>query len=392
MKKGIYILLLSGTLTTAFAQGGQQEILESIRQNNTTLNALREKAKADKIGNKTGINPANPEVEVGYLWGSPTEVGDRKDLNITQTFDFPTAYHYKSQLSKGLNRQVDLTLANEERTILQQARVICTELTYLNKINQQLSKRLADAEKLAAGYESLLQKGEINQIDYNKTQLNLLSIKKAYEVNQVDIKTLTERLRVLNGDLPLDAGLLLSYPAYTLPADFQAWLLTAEEHNPDLQATEQGIALSRKQEQLTKALNLPKLSAGYVSERVPGNTLQGISIGVSIPLWEGRNTLKHQKAQTIAMQAQHEDSRLQFQNEVKSSYLKAQKLQEVLKNYSDLLKVSNNEELLEKTFRQGQLSLINYLLELSAYYDAVDQYLETEKEYQLAAAELMQWE
>jgi hypothetical protein len=48
--------------------------------------------------------------------------------------------------------------------------------------------------------------------------------------------------------------------------------------------------------------------------------------------------------------------------------------------------------LLEKAFAKGQLSLINYLLELSAYYEAVDQYLETEKEYQVALSELKQWE
>jgi cobalt-zinc-cadmium efflux system outer membrane protein len=109
-------------------------------------------------------------------------------------------------------------------------------------------------------------------------------------------------------------------------------------------------------------------------------------------LWEGKNTVKHQKAQTIAMQAQHDDARLQFQNEVKSSYEKAFKLQKVLKEYDQLLQTTNNEELLEKAFAKGQLSLINYLLELSAYYEAVDQYLETEKEYQVALSELKQWE
>ncbi|MDD4516842.1 TolC family protein [Massilibacteroides sp.] len=391
MKKTIYMLLLSSLLSPVWAQD-EGQILESIKQNNTTLNALREKASADKIANKTGINPANPEVEFGYLWGSPSEIGNRKDLSIAQTFDFPTAYHYKTQLSKGQNRQVDFLFAAEERAIIQEARLICIELTYRNLFEKQLSKRLKQAEELAEGYETLFSKGEINIIDYNKTKLNLLNTRKAYEVNQVEQKALSDKLQTLNGGMPVNTELLLSYSDYLLPKDFSSWLLLAEERNPNLKATEQDIALSRKQEQLTKALNLPKLSAGYVSERVPGTTQQGVSVGVSIPLWEGKNTVRHQKARTIAMQAQYDDTRLQFQNELKSNYEKAQKLYGVLQEYDQLLKTSSNEELLEKAFKQKQLSLINYLLELSAYYDAVDQYLETEKEYQLIAAELRQWE
>lgn len=392
MKKTVSIFLLLSSFFSVQAQQETDRILESIRQNNTTLNALREKATADKIGNKTGINPENPEVEFGYLWGSPSTEGNRKDLSITQTFDFPLAYRYKSQLSKGQNQQVDLVFDAEERTILQEARLLCVELTYRNLLDKQLTQRLAHAQELAEGYEVLFSKGEINIIDYNKTKLNLLTIRKANEVNIVERNILSDKLKIMNGGLPISAELLFAYPEYLLPSDFISWITVAEEMNPELKAVEQNITLSRKQEQLTRALNLPKLSAGYVSERVPGSTQQGVSVGVSIPLWEGKNTVRHQKAQTIAMQAQHEDARLQFQNEVKSSYEKARKLQNVLQEYDQLLKTSNNEELLKKAFAQGELSLINYLLELSAYYEAIDQFLETERDYQLAAAELRQWE
>ncbi|WP_085535994.1 TolC family protein [Massilibacteroides vaginae] len=392
MKKTVSIFLLLSSFFSVQAQQETDRILESIRQNNTTLNALREKATADKIGNKTGINPENPEVEFGYLWGSPSTEGNRKDLSITQTFDFPLAYRYKSQLSKGQNRQVDLVFDAEERTILQEARLLCVELTYRNLLDKQLAQRLAHAQELAEGYEVLFSKGEINIIDYNKTKLNLLTIRKANDVNIVERNILSDKLQIMNGGLPISAELLFAYPEYLLPSDFISWVTVAEGMNPELKAVEQNITLSRKQEQLTRALNLPKLSAGYVSERVPGSTQQGVSVGVSIPLWEGKNTVRHQKAQTIAMQAQHEDARLQFQNEVKSSYEKARKLQNVLQEYDQLLKTSNNEELLKKAFAQGELSLINYLLELSAYYEAIDQFLETERDYQLAAAELRQWE
>jgi hypothetical protein len=68
------------------------------------------------------------------------------------------------------------------------------------------------------------------------------------------------------------------------------------------------------------------------------------------------------------------------------------KLSILLGEYKEALEVTNNRELLKKALDKGQLSLINYLLELSVYYETIDKYLETERDYQLAVAELQQWE
>ncbi len=144
--------------------------------------------------------------------------------------------------------------------------------------------------------------------------------------------------------------------------------------------------------QLTKSLNLPKITAGYITEREAGVFSHGMSVGISIPLWEGRNTVKHQKAQTIAAQMIYSDSKNQFQNTLGSQYEKARKLSALLKEYKQILEVTNNYELLKKALDKGQLSLINYLTELSIYYDTMDKYLETERDYQMAVAELQQWE
>ena len=51
------------------AQNTIDGILVEIEKNNTTLSALRERAKANTLGNKTGIYLTNPEIEFNYLWG-----------------------------------------------------------------------------------------------------------------------------------------------------------------------------------------------------------------------------------------------------------------------------------------------------------------------------------
>lgn len=389
MKPIIYILL-SVLALSAQAQVSFDNVLKEIEMNNTTLKAYREKANADKIGNKTGINMANPEVEFGYLWGSPSGEGNRVDLNVTQSFDFPTAYRYKTQLSDGKNQQVDMIYDQQKVEILQQARLICVELVYQTKMNKILSDRLKQARELSDAYQKSFDQGNIDVLERNKTKLNLLNAEKALQINEVDLNLSKSELQRLNGGL--DITEFNRYPDFTFPLNFIEWFAIVKANNPSLRVAEQDVALSRKQEQLTRALNLPKITAGYASERVSGTTFQGVSVGVSIPLWEGKNTVKHQKAQTVALQMQHEDSELQFRNTLKNQYDKAKKLSLLLKEYEDALSVTSSQDLLKMALDKGQLSLINYLLELSVYYETVDQYLETERDYQLAVAELQQWE
>lgn len=389
MKPIIYILL-SVLALSAHAQSSFDNVLKEIEMNNTTLKAYREKANADKIGNKTGINMANPEVEFGYLWGSPSGEGNRVDLNVTQSFDFPTAYRYKTQLSDVKNQQVDMIYDQQKVEILQQARLICVELVYQKKMNIILSDRLKQARELSDAYQKSFDQGNIDVLERNKTKLNLLNTEKALQINEVDLNLSKSELQRLNGGL--DITEFNRYSDFTFPLNFIEWFAIVKANNPSLRVAEQEVALSRKQEQLTRALNLPKITAGYASERVSGTTFQGVSVGVSIPLWEGKNTVKHQKAQTVALQMQHEDSELQFRNTLKNQYDKAKKLSLLLKEYEDALSVTSSQDLLKMALDKGQLSLINYLLELSVYYETVDKYLETERDYQLAVAELQQWE
>ncbi len=52
------------------------------------------------------------------------------------------------------------------------------------------------------------------------------------------------------------------------------------------------------------------------------------------------------------------------------------------------LENNNNEPLLKKALDAGEISLLNYLLEIEYYYNAVNKALEAERDFELAVAEL----
>lgn len=391
MKRILLIITCLAMLSQAKSQNDFDKALQQIEENNTTLKALREQANAAKIENHTGINMANPEVEFGRQWGNRNAESDKYDFSVSQSFDFPTAYRHKKQLAGQMDKQVDLTYDQQRRDILLQARSLCVEMAYQTERNIALTQRLDYARDLANAYERLFENGDIDIIERNKTRLNLLNMEKALQMNEVEINTLAQELQRLNGGQPITGGVHY-YPSYQLPLHFDEWHARVRENNPSIKLAQQQIETSRKQEQLKRSLNLPKFTAGYVNAYEGGGRFNGFTVGVSIPLWEGKNTVKAQKAQTQALQYEYQDNDVQFRNTLYNQYDRAKRLHALLQEYKDILDKTNNRELLQKAFDKGQMSLITFLQELTVYYETMDAYMETRRDYQSALTQLQQWE
>lgn len=369
------------------AQKSVDDILIQIEKNNTTLSALRKSIDAQKVGNKTGIFLQNPEVEFNYLWGNPSSIGNRTDFSIRQSFDFPTAYKFKNQISNSKNEQTELEYRKQQKTVLLQARNICIDLIYTNALKLEYSKRLNHAQNIAKSYKSKFDAGDTNVLEYNKAQLNLLNLSNKMELLEIDRVALLSELTRLNG-----GGFVEftdnEFQSPIIPVDFEQWYTQAEQSNPILNWLKQEIEISNKQVSLNKALSLPKVQAGYMSETIVGQQFRGISVGLSIPLWENKNTVKYAKANTIALESVAADNKVQLYNQLKTLHSKAISLQSNVTEYRSKLQSFNSSDLLKKALDKGEISLIDYIMELSIYYENVNKMLELDRDMNKAVAEL----
>lgn len=227
MKKLVISILLTIIVFPVMAQSEVETILKEIETNSTTLSALREQMEAQKLGNRTGIYLANPEVEFNYLWGSPSPIGNRTDINVTQSFDFPTVYGHRSKLSKLENANVDLMYKSERINLLLRAKQVCIELAYYNALAKEYAGRLANAQRIAETYQARFEKGDANVLENNKAQLNLTTV--SNEMNRIEIErsSLLSELKTLNG------GKDISFTVFeitneTLPLNFDDWYASAD--------------------------------------------------------------------------------------------------------------------------------------------------------------------
>lgn len=389
MKKIIISFILLIIAYPIFAQD-IAGLLAEIEQNNTQLSALRLANEAEKLENKTGIFLENPEFEFHYLWGNPSTMGQRTDISIKQSFDFPTVYGHQNKISDLKNEQVELKYTKEQKALILQAKQILFQLVYHNAQQKQLLERLEHAQSIASSYQSKFRVGETNVLEFNKSQLNLLNLQKESESVQIERKSLLAELRSLNGG----KAIVFENPVYeqvSLPLDFEQWYTKAEANNPLLNWLKQEVELSQRQVKLSKAMSLPKLNAGYMSEKAGGEQFQGLIIGVSIPLWENKNTVKYAKANTDAMQSYAVNSKIVFYNHLMSLYEKAKSLHKNTEDYRSQLSKYEHSALLNKALAKGHITLIDYMLELSIYYTSQNNLLEMERDMNLCLAELYQF-
>lgn len=369
------------------AQNSVVTVLKAVEENNTTLKALKETTKAQKLENKTGIYLSNPEVEFNYLWGNPSAIGNRTDFNISQTFDIPTITGMKRKMADERNGLVEWQYKAERMNILLEAKQYCIELIYFNALKKELEIRLQHAETIASGYQNRLNSGDANKLEFNKAQLSLSTI--TGEMARIDVErnTLLSQLKRLNGGLDISMD-DYRFDQEQLPLNFDDWYQQAEQKNPILAYVKQEVLVSQKQVSLTKAKGLPTFSAGYMSENVVGQRFQGLALGVSVPLWENKNRVKQAKTAVVAAQARETDSKQQFYNQLQIQYNRALGLKNTAEAYRKSLTMTNSTELLKKALDAGEISLLNYMVELGFYYNMVNQTLEAERDYQKALAEL----
>lgn len=391
MKRIILIISITAFSFHLFAQNTIEQVLTEVEKNNTTLVALRKSLDAEKIGNKTGIYLQNPEVAFNYLWGSPSVIGNRIDFSISQTFDFPTAYGFKNQISDLKNEQAELEYQKQLIDIRLKTSLICYDLIYSNALQNELTKRVEYARSIAKSYQVKFEKGETNILEYNKAQLNQLNVVKELESIGIERNALLAELTGLNGGQSIDfTGSV--FQMTELPADFEQWYVLAEQKNPTFSWLKKEIEISQKQTGLNRAMSLPKLQTGYMSEKVVGQRFQGLTVGLSIPLWENKNKVKYAEANSHALESIAADNKIQFYNHLKALHTKIIALQENVNEYRSSLLAFDSSELSKKALDQGEISLINYMVEFSLYYESVNKLLELERDMNKTMAELNQYQ
>lgn len=382
------ILSMLAAVIACTAAGAQtiDDILGQVGENNLTLKALQQQLEAGADANLAEAKLEGPEVEFGYLFG---EDGRRRhDFGVSQSFDFGALTGARKRLALGQNELLALEYRASRRDILTQARKLVYRIINCNALIAEYTRRADNARAVEQAYRSGYEKGEFSVIDYRKAAVGLAEAEGTLRLCEVERDGLLAELKNLNGGEGIEIT-ACEQETVLLPGSFGQWLEQASGKSSALEYVRTSTSTSEKQLKLSRSEAFPSLSVGYKSEVVPGEGFRGVSVGVSIPLWSAGKKISSAKKQLEAARLAEQDALVQFRTNAENLYEKAASLAESAAGYALLTDSDEGLRDLQKALDSGQMSLLDYMNEISYFYSSRELALQTQLEYLLAVADLM---
>lgn len=387
MKK---IILISATLLScigAQAQTGIEQVLRTIETNNKELQANAQLVTSQKLEAKTSNNLADPTLSYAHLWGAKDKNETIGELVISQSFDFPTLYSTRNKLNRLKYGAYDSQAGVFRQGVLLQAKELCLDIIMLRQQKQILDERLRNAEELSKMYAKRLATGDASVLETNKINLEQLNVRTEASLNETALRNKLQALNALNGNIPVvfEEG---SYPTTPFPADYQVLKSEVMTTDRTLQAFDNESLVARKQIAVNKSQWLPKLELGYRRNTETGMPFNGVVVGFSFPIFENRSKVKIAKAQAMNIDLQKDNAALQVESQLAQLYREAKALHASMEEYQRTFQSQQDLVLLKQALTGGQISMIEYFVEVSVIYQSRQNYLQLENQYQKAMAQI----
>jgi hypothetical protein len=391
MKQFIVITLLASAALSVNGQNSIDAVLRSIEANNKELQANNQLTVSKKLEAKLDNNLPDPSVSYVHQYGNREGMGIQGELVASQSFDFPSVYVQKNKLAKSKAASFDRQGAEFRQQILLQAKEICLDLVLLNQQRALLDQRRQNAEQLAELYAMRLETGDANILETNKIDLELLNAKTEARMNESARIAKLQELATLNGGIAID----FTDTTYMSDGDilsFEELCAKAVTSNPQLLTLKSEQVAARRQLSVNKSKSLPSFELGYrMNTATGGERFNGFLVGISIPLFSNRNNVKQAKAQALYTDLQLESTTTTVESELHQLYNQSVALKTSMDEYNTVLKSQNSLALLNKAIQTGQISMIEYFVDVTTFYQSMQNYMQLQNEYQKVMAQLYKY-
>lgn len=385
------VIALGGCLFAlgGFAQSTQiDQVLQEIEQNNKELKAFQSLMESRKLDLKSGNNLPDPQVAAFYLPFGEHNKGDYSEFQVSQSFEFPTVYAARSKWIDKQSDQLQLEYDQRRQGILLPAKKFCLKLISLTKRKEVELLRVEQAQQVFDQVQELFEKEQVGILELNKAKIAWMQ--EQFQVEQIEneIQNVQLSLQKLNGgELIRFEQSEFSDELTVAPSD-SIWQ-QIKSIDPVIKALKGGEEVAMQQVQVQKNQLLPNLTAGFNHQGVLGNNYSGVYGGISIPLWNSRNKVKAAKAQYQYRQSNTEAVTTERHSNFMEQYNQYDLMLRKYREYTTTLEGLNSENLLLEAYQLGQISFMDYYVELQFYRQAYDKMLEIEKELHQLKAEIL---
>lgn len=386
-----HIAILAAALVLSSAQAITiDDVLTQVKQNNTQLKAAGARLDADQKSLKSSNNLPDPEVGGAYLFGKGP-LDDKWEIGISQQVEWPGVYSARSNAADAFISALQHGYSAEQLEVLNQARSLCIDIVGYNNLIQFNQGVLNNLNRLFDTYNKALAHGEVSIIDVNKLKIERLLMQQKIDEATSLRTAAVEQLKGINGGIDIAGAESLSTYAPLPLLPLEQHLTQARSSSPLLAKQNALVTAQSKNATATARQSLPSLSLGYRHVCEMGDHFNGISMGVSLPVFSNRGKKSAARASVFAAEMDASFTQNTIESNIATCHQRATALKNQIGVYDNALTSTDNIAVLNKALNGGEMSLLNYLQELRYFVEAQAVMLSLQNDYNKTLAQLWQY-
>ena len=386
-----HIAILAAALVLSSAQAITiDDVLTQVKQNNTQLKAAGARLDADQKSLKSSNNLPDPEVGGAYLFGKGP-LDDKWEIGISQQVEWPGVYSARSNAADAFINALQHGYSAEQLEVLNQARSLCIDIVGYNNLIQFNQGVLDNLNRLFDTYNKALAHGEVSIIDVNKLKIERLLMQQKIDEATSLRTAAVEQLKGINGGIDIAGAESLSTYAPLPLLSLEQHLTQARSSSPLLAKQNALVTAQSKNATATARQSLPSLSLGYRHVCEMGDHFNGISMGVSLPVFSNRGKKSAARASVFAAEMDASFTQNTIESNIITCHQRATALKNQIGVYDNALTSTDNIAVLNKALNGGEMSLLNYLQELRYFVEAQAVMLSLQNDYNKTLAQLWQY-
>lgn len=393
MKKSIFIyaLTLCAGILHAAPLDKIDELVSELVIDNLGLKASEKTVESEKNAMQSSNNLPDPQLEFSHQWGQ-YGIGNKWSVGISQSFEWPGVYSSRNDLMRSRQTALDILQKIKIHELKLTIRKTILENIYFRQMESLRRKQLMRIDSLVSIYQKGVDQGEISILDLNKLKIERVNVQRDLSESINQLNENIESLIAMNGGNKLSDKFqgINDFPENELlPID--NYIDSAMQNDPSLLYN---IAMKQTYKNESKELNrslIPGFSLGYSHDYELGEHFNGISIGLSLPIFSTRHKKKEIEHKNIANSLEISDKEAEIRSSIRKKYALIINLDKELDDYCKALFNLDNFRLLDIALSAGHISLIEYLTQTNYFLDASEGFINMRYQRAIAFADLNQW-
>ncbi|MGZ3863947.1 MAG: TolC family protein [Bacteroidia bacterium] len=305
-------------------------------------------------------------------------------VTVMQQIPFPAVFSAHNALAKSYIKGSELKLAATRADLIYQIKNTYYSLLYYDAIHHLLEKEDSIYQSFAESGKLKYESGGGSLLEKTTSETKVLEIKNQLLENEEDINAAQIQLQtLLNSDSEISAvDEDLTLKPLTMNSDSGNYL-----YHPYLEYLHQQIIAGKKNKLLELYRIFPDLQVGYWNLSIYGpadygagpytlttkDRLQGLLLGINIPLWFYPQTarIKAAEIKTEVAKSDYSYNKTVFEGQFRQAHTLYLKYQKSI-NYYKSTALTNSQTIITQALKSYKANEINYIEYLNVVSNALD--------------------